>query len=53
MSPALVTVLLGGAVIGTTAVARMVSAAALLFSIPHIGYHFGRTSRRPTRFSRT
>lgn len=50
---ALVPVLLGGAVIGTTAVARTVSAAALLFSMPRIGYRLGRTARRPTRLSRT
>ncbi|WP_425548818.1 hypothetical protein [Amycolatopsis ultiminotia] len=41
LSLALAAVLIGAAVIGTTAVARMVSVAALLFSVPHISYHLG------------
>ncbi|MBB4685549.1 hypothetical protein [Amycolatopsis jiangsuensis] len=47
LSLALTAVLIGAAVIGTTAVARMASIAALLFSVPHIGYHLGHLAHFP------
>ncbi|MEV6641197.1 hypothetical protein [Amycolatopsis sp. NPDC051371] len=41
---ALAATLIGAAVIGTTAVARLASVAALLFSVPHFAYHLGHVS---------
>lgn len=41
---ALAATLIGAAVIGTTAAARMASIAALLFSVPHFAYHLGHVA---------
>lgn len=45
---ALAATLIGAAVIGTTAVARLASAAALLFGAPHFAYHLGHVSHFAT-----
>ncbi|HEY3710728.1 MAG TPA: hypothetical protein VGL64_15205 [Amycolatopsis sp.] len=41
---ALAATLIGAAVIGTTAVARLASVATLLFAVPHLIYHVGHVS---------
>ena len=41
---ALAALLVGAAVIGTTAVARLAGVAALLFGLPHCLYHVGHVS---------
>ncbi|WP_328443785.1 hypothetical protein [Amycolatopsis sp. NBC_00438] len=41
---ALAALLIGAAVIGTTAVARLAGVAALLFGLPHFFYHLGHVS---------
>ncbi|WP_328614218.1 hypothetical protein OHS18_39405 [Amycolatopsis sp. NBC_00355] len=41
---ALAALLIGAAVIGTTAVARLAGVAALLFGLPHFLYHLGHVS---------
>jgi hypothetical protein len=41
---ALAAMLIGAAVIGTTAVARLAAVAALLFGLPHFLYHLGHVS---------
>ncbi|WP_410574081.1 hypothetical protein [Amycolatopsis sp. cmx-4-61] len=41
---ALAALLIGAAVIGTTAVARLAAVAALLFGVPHFLYHLGHVS---------
>lgn len=41
---ALAALLIGAAVIGTTAVARLAAVAALLSGVPHFGYHLGHVS---------
>jgi len=41
---ALAATLIGAAVIGTTAVARLAAVAALLFGLPHFLYHLGHVS---------
>jgi hypothetical protein len=41
---ALAATLIGAAVIGTTAVARLASVATLLFAVPHLIYHLGHVS---------
>ncbi|MGV9359937.1 hypothetical protein [Amycolatopsis sp. NPDC003731] len=41
---ALAALLIGAAVIGTTAVARLVGVAGLLFGLPHFLYHLGHVS---------
>jgi hypothetical protein len=41
---ALAATLIGAAVIGTTAVARLASVATLLFALPHFVYHLGHLS---------
>src|ERR1051325_10056485 len=41
LHPALPAMLIGAAVIGTTAVARLAAVAALLFGLPHFLYHLG------------
>jgi hypothetical protein len=41
---ALAATLIGAAVIGTTAVARLASVAILLFAVPHLSYHLGHVS---------
>ena len=40
----LAALLVGAAVIGTTAVARLAGVAALLFGLPHFAYHLGHVS---------
>ncbi|MET8998057.1 hypothetical protein [Amycolatopsis sp. NPDC004169] len=44
---ALAALLIGAAVIGTTAVARLASVAALLFGVPHFLYHLGHIAHFP------
>jgi hypothetical protein len=41
---ALAALLIGAAVIGTTAVARLAAVAAVLFGLPHFLYHLGHVS---------
>jgi hypothetical protein len=41
---ALAALLIGAAVIGTTAVARLAAVATLLFGLPHFLYHLGHVS---------
>ncbi|WP_196425497.1 hypothetical protein [Amycolatopsis camponoti] len=45
---ALAATLIGAAVIGTTAVARLAAIAALLFGVPHFFYHLGHVSHFET-----
>lgn len=45
---ALAATLIGAAVIGTTAVARLAAIAALLFGVPHFVYHLGHVSHFET-----
>ncbi|MEU5261305.1 hypothetical protein [Amycolatopsis sp. NPDC021455] len=46
---ALAALLIGAAVIGTTAVARLAAVSALLFGVPHFLYHLGHVAH----FART
>lgn len=41
----LATLLIGAAVIGTTAVARLAGVSALVFGIPHFAYHLGHVGQ--------
>lgn len=45
---ALAATLIGAAVIGTTAAARLASVAGLLYSVPHFVYHLGHVSHFAT-----
>lgn len=45
---ALAATLIGAAVIGTTAAARLAAIAALLFGVPHFFYHLGHVSHFET-----
>lgn len=45
---ALAATLIGAAVIGTTAVARLAAVAALLFAVPHFVYHLGHVGHFAT-----
>ncbi|WP_326569109.1 hypothetical protein VSH64_46435 [Amycolatopsis rhabdoformis] len=45
---ALAATLIGAAVIGTTAVARLAGVAALLFAVPHFVYHLGHAGHFET-----
>lgn len=45
---ALAATLIGAAVIGTTAVARLAALAALLFAVPHFVYHLGHVGHFAT-----
>lgn len=47
LSLALGAMLVGAAVMGTTAVARLVAIAALLFAVPHLVYHAGHVGHYP------